>query len=109
MMKASRLVLFGGMIGGVAAWAYLATEGLISAAGLIVGLFDLLVIGGIALAVTTEGVTRRTTASIGASIRAFRHRRDAGATCSVCARLTFDNGAASFCPSCDMIPAVVVA
>ena len=109
MMKASRLALFGGMIGGAAAWAYLATEGLVSAAGLIVGLFDLLVVGGIALAVVTEGLPKRTAASIATSVRAFRHRHATGATCGVCARLTFDNGAASFCPSCDRIPAVVIA
>lgn len=108
-MKMSRLVLFGGMIGGIAAWAYLATEGLISAAGLIVAMFDLLVVGGIALAVTTEGLSRRAVASVGTSIRSFRYRNATEATCGVCARLTFDNGAASFCPSCDRIPAVVIA
>jgi hypothetical protein len=108
-MKMSRLVLFGGMVGGAAAWAYLTTEGLISAAGLIVGVFDLLVVGGIALALTTEGFVGRSIASAGASLRAFRHRHAAGATCGVCARFVFDNGAARFCPSCDMIPAVVIA
>ena len=108
-MRTSRLVLIGGMIGGVAAWAYLATEGLISAAGLVVALFDLLIVGGIALAVTTEGVGKRTVASVGTSIRSFRHRHTSEATCGVCARPIFDNGAASYCPTCDLIPAVVVA
>ena len=108
-MRMSRLVLFGGMIGGVAAWAYLAAEGLISAAGLVVALFDLLVVGGVILAVTTEGLRKRTVASIGSSIRSFRYRHAVEATCGVCSRPTFDNGAASFCPSCDRIPAVVIA
>lgn len=108
-MKVSRLVLFGGMIGGIAAWAYLATEGLISAAGLVVAMFDLLVIGGIALAVVTEGLKKRTVASIGTSFRSFRHRNATEATCGVCARPTFNNGVASFCTSCDRIPAVVIA
>lgn len=97
------------MIGGTASWAYLATEGLISAAGLIVGVFSLLVIGGVALADVTEGAGRRSISLITTSIRTYRHRHATDATCGVCARLTFDNGAASFCPSCDMIPAVVVA
>jgi hypothetical protein len=72
-------------------------------------MFDLLVVGGIALAVTTEGLSRRTVASVGTSIRSFRYRNATEATCGVCARLIFDNGAASFCPSCDRIPAVVIA
>ena len=108
-MKMSRLVLFGGMIGGTAAWAYLATEGLISAAGLVVAMFDLLVVGGIALAVVTEGFGRRAVSAVGVSVRTFRHRHAAGGTCSVCARPTFNNGIASFCTSCDRIPAVVIA
>ena len=108
-MRMSRLVIFGGMIGGGAAWAYLANEGLISAAGLVVGLFDLLVLGGVALAVTTEGLGKRSLASVAASIRAFRHRHATDAMCGLCARPFFDNGAASICTSCDRIPAVVIA
>ena len=108
-MKVSRMVLFGGMIGGTAAWAYLATEGLISAAGLIVGVFSLLVVGGIALADVSEGVGKRAVSAVGVSVRSFRHRHADGGTCSVCARPTFDNGVASYCTSCDRIPAVVIA
>lgn len=108
-MKVNRMMLIGGAIGGVAAWAYLATEGLISAAGLFVAVFDLLVITGIGLAVTTEGLTRRSIASIAAAVRAFRNRHVVDETCGVCSRVTFDNGAASFCPSCDHIPTVMVA
>ena len=108
-MRMSRMVLFGAMIGGAAAWAYLATEGLISAAGLVVGVFDLLVVGGAALAVTTEGFGKRSLSSFAASIRGFRHRHATDAMCGVCARPIFDNGAASFCTSCDRIPAVVIA
>lgn len=107
-MRMSRMVLFGGMIGGGAAWAYLTTEGLISAAGLMVGLFDLLIVGGVALAIVTEGIGVRSVNRFTAAIRAFRHRH-ATETCGVCARPTFDNGVASYCPSCDLIPAVVIA
>lgn len=108
-MKVNRLMFIGGAIGGVAAWTYLATEGLISAAGLVVAVFDLLVITGIGLAITTEGLSKRSFASIAARVRAVRNRQHADATCGVCSRVTFYNGAASFCPSCDHIPTVMVA
>jgi hypothetical protein len=102
-----RIVLFGGLVGLTAAWAYFALEGIASATGLIVGAFDLAILAGVAAAALVES-RRQTVGSIGASIRALRHRHATEATCGVCARFIVDNGTASFCPSCDRIavPAV---
>jgi len=102
-----RIVLLGGLVGMTAAWAYFALDGIASATGLIIGAFDLAILAGVAAAALVES-RRQTVGSIGASIRALRHRHAAEATCGVCARFIVDNGMASFCPSCDRIavPAV---
>ncbi len=106
-MRLSRIMLYGGSIGAIAAWAYLASEGMISAAGLIVALFDLLVVSGLLLALLTEGLDKQTWASVGASVRTVRHRRSVRELCGVCARFIVDTGTAKVCPSCDQIPATV--
>lgn len=106
-MQVGRVTLYGGLLGGAAAWVYLASEGLISAAGLFVALFDLLVVFGVLLAVLTENVSKQTWSSVAASVRTIKHRNAVSEICSVCARFIVDTGAARVCPTCDRIPAVL--
>lgn len=106
-MRATRLALYGGSIGAIAAWAYLAAEGLISAAGLIVALFDLLVVSGVVLALLTEGLGKRTLTSVGASVRNVRNRRSVDEMCGVCSRFIVNTGTAKVCPACDHISATL--
>jgi hypothetical protein len=101
-MTGTRIGLVGGSIAIAAAVAYFYSEGIISAAGLVIGVFDLLVLAGFVTAALIES-RRETVASIRSSIRAIRHRHATEATCGVCARFIVDNGNATFCPSCDLI------
>lgn len=107
-MTGIRIGLFGGSIAVAAAVAYFVFEGIISAAGLVIGVFDLLVLAGFATAALIEG-KHWTLATFGSSIRSVRHRHSTEATCGVCSRFIVDNGTARFCPSCDLIPVSRVA
>lgn len=108
-MKASRFLLTGGSIAAASAWAHFATEGLISAAGLFIAIFTLLVIAGVSIAALTEDIGAQTWASMATSIRRARHRRSVREVCSVCARAVVDNGPVRVCPNCDRIPSVTAA
>ena len=108
-MSVSSTVLGGGLIGGAAALAYVAGSGLVSAAGLVIGVFDIVIVLGLLVAVLTEDVGKRTWLSASASIRAIRNRSAFHDLCSVCARLVIDTGAIRVCPACDRIPATVAA
>lgn len=102
-MRASRTMLYGGLIGGVAVSSHLAFDGLVGAAGLFVALFTLVAASGILLAVLTEEVSAHPVAWFGSSIRGIRYRGSIRETCSGCARLIIDLGTVRVCASCDLI------
>lgn len=108
-MKVSRFLFTGGSLAAASAWAHFATEGLISAAGLFIAIFTLLVVAGVSIAVLTEDIGAQTWASMAASFRRVRHRRSPREVCSVCARAVVDNGPIRVCPNCDRIATLTAA
>ena len=106
-MKVSNTALFGGIIGGVAAWAYFAGNGLLMAAGLVIGVFDIVIVLGLLVAGLTEDVGKQTWLSAAASVRALRNRASLHDLCNVCARHVIDTGTIRVCRACDRIPATV--
>ncbi len=99
-----RAMVYGGSIGGIAAWVHVATEGLLSAAALVVGSFALLIVFGLSLAVVTEDIGPRPWASAIATVRRVRHRRSLHLACGVCARVIINLGSVRVCATCDRIP-----
>ena len=102
-MRLSRTLLYGGLIGGVAAWSYLTFEGLAGAAGLFIVGFDVLVLSGILLATLTEDINGRTWDRVGSSVRTIKNRRSMREICNGCARFIVDMGTVRYCTACDRI------
>lgn len=104
-MRLSRVVMYGGSIGALASLAHFATEGLISAAGLLIGTFTVLVMAGATLAILIEDAGPGSWSAVNASFRRARSRRSPHDLCGVCARAITTAGSVRFCASCDRIPA----
>ena len=104
-MRLSRVVLYGGSVGVLAALAHFATKGLVSAAGVLIGAFTVLVMIGATLAILTDDAGPGSWSAVSASIRRARRRRSPHDLCGVCARVITTAGSVRVCASCDRIPA----
>lgn len=106
-MRLSRVVMYGGSIGVLAAFAHFATEGVVSAAGLLVAAFAVLVMVGVSLAVLTEDAELGSWSAVSAAVRRVLHRRSLHELCGVCARVLTHTAPVRVCAECDRIPATI--